>query len=410
MANMAVVPRTPEPRRCRSESPVFAATPEALAVKGVSPGPKLDPLDRAAHPIPDAPSEPVVERLTSLRNSLLDKSDDQMLEDSSLRLVFNYDAVYGVLGSTVSSMDSAVYALFSMMFKGFGTKDQFGAQDAYRFYEKFPVDACSTVLGTERCKTIAQKLRVDPHYVRFGGVLTFKMLLPRAWNMLFASGQRQSAKESVMMLGGTNMKKSTLLKFWRKLLRNSQNDLVSPGINEELARLGFKRRKKRESEKSEKEDDEGQDEEQPQFVEEEQLFWYFYNPRMTYEGLIDLGNLVYTDGPRLHLAIDELSLCVSGVSGKKMPGCLSIDEYILICDDEAECSKGAVTATRRLIDPFFTSLVGVQMEVLPDILGSNSGRNVLSRYTVVGTEEHRALEELTEDVPRSVCGDVAFRF
>ena len=93
-----------------------------------------------------------------------------------------------------------------------------------------------------------------------------------------------------------------------------------------------------------------------------------------------------------------------------MPGCLSIDEYILICDDEAECSKGAVTATRRLIDPFFTSLVGVQMEVLPDILGSNSGRNVLSRYTVVGTEEHRALEELTEDVPRSVCGDVAFRF
>ena len=41
------------------------------------------------------------------------------------------------------------------------------------------------------------------------------------------------------------------------------------------------------------------------------LPWYMFNSRFTFEGLIDIANKSVVGGPRAHLAIDELSICVS---------------------------------------------------------------------------------------------------
>ena len=291
---MAVVPRSPSASRRTQRhagSPEFAATPENLVCKAVSPGPKTDPLDRVANPAPIRQAESIVATRGELRAFLAHKSDAEVLDDECLRRIFNYDMVYAVLGSTKQTMENAVYSLFSLLFKNFGQPSQFGPRQAYRYYDKFPVESCTTVLSSARYNTISDKLRVDPHFLRFACVLTMKMLLPRDWCMEFDSGLRQGAKESVMMLGGTNMKKSTILKMLRRVLRNSQDNTTSPGVDEELTRLGFKRRvsAKRNGHQNPNEEGHGdsQNADDPGFVEEDQLFWYFFNPRMTYEGLID---------------------------------------------------------------------------------------------------------------------------
>ena len=81
-----------------------------------------------------------------------------------------------------------------------------------------------------------------------------------------------------------------------------------------------------------------------------------------------------TDVSRLHIAIDELSLCVP-VPGRPLKGCLSLDELIVFVDEDAEVSKGAASNQRKLQDACITAELGVQPEMLPDIVGSNSGRN-----------------------------------
>lgn len=396
---VVAAPPTPEPRV--SEGSDGEATPDALKQKSVSPGPKDDPLRRDRNPAPQPEPDPVVRLGQHLRSQLQNVSDDQVFEDNILRQVFDYDAVYGILGSTAETMEAAVYAIFSRMFKNWSQEGAFRVEDAYRFYDKFPVSACATLLSAARYKTIAQKLCVDPHFVRFPRVQSMKMLLPHKWRVMFESTLTQGPLENVMMLGGTNMKKSTILKLWRSILRNPADHETIPGVDAFVKELGMKRMvkvKKGDSRRSAEDEDEAGVEEEADFVEDEGVFWYFFNPRMTYEGLIDIGNAVYTDGPRVHLAMDELTLCVSGVGRKGAQGCLSMDEFILFCDDEAECSKGAVITTRRLKNPFFTSCVGVQHEVLPEILGSNPGRNVLARYTIVATQEYKGLEEMSEEV------------
>ena len=51
--------------------------------------------------------------------------------------------------------------------------------------------------------------------------------------------------------------------------------------------------------------------------------WYRFNERLTFEGLIDIADEVGHDGPRVHLALDELSLLVSG-------GCKSEAAWVLV--------------------------------------------------------------------------------
>ena len=48
------------------------------------------------------------------------------------------------------------------------------------------------------------------------------------------------------------------------------------------------------------------------------------------------------------------------------------------------------------MDPYISAALGVQFDVLPELLGGNAARNVLGRFTVVSTQEFKALEELDE--------------
>ena len=53
---------------------------------------------------------------------------------------------------------------------------------------------------------------------------------------------------------------------------------------------------------------------------------------------------------------------------------LSLDEYIVFLDEDAEIQKGAAGKRRVLRDPFVTSIAGVQPDVIPHVFGSGSRR------------------------------------
>ena len=53
---------------------------------------------------------------------------------------------------------------------------------------------------------------------------------------------------------------------------------------------------------------------------------------------------------------------------------MSLDEYIMFLDEDAEIQKGAAVKRRILRDPFVTSVAGVQADVIPHVFGSVSRR------------------------------------
>jgi hypothetical protein len=212
--------------------------------------------------------------------------------------------------------------------------------------------------------------------------------------------QRITAKENCMMIGGTGLKKSTILKTLKALVRNDASCVDAPGVFEELCGIGMNTVwvPKSDDELLEGGVEQGEEETRLKLQACQLVPWYRFNERLTFEGLIDIANEVGHDGPRVHLAMDELSLLVSGVSNRKSHGCLSLDELILFLDEGSEVAKGASAKRRRLMDCHATACLGVQAGVLPEVLGSNSDRNVLGRFTTISTEEYRALDAVGEEV------------
>ena len=95
-------------------------TPECLKRKEVSPGVKDDPLHRTERPAPVPVPEPVVGIEAELRGHLSAGDTYDSMSDRLLRVMFDYDAVYGVLGSDWESVDAAVFAIFEKLFRHFG--------------------------------------------------------------------------------------------------------------------------------------------------------------------------------------------------------------------------------------------------------------------------------------------------
>lgn len=77
-----------------------------------------------------------------------------------------------------------------------------------------------------RYSVIGQKLKVDPHYIRFPRVASLKMLLPKSSRMTFANGISMAFQENIMMLGGASLKKSTILRMLRRILQEELRPLL----------------------------------------------------------------------------------------------------------------------------------------------------------------------------------------
>ena len=366
----------------------FAATPPELQRKAVSPGDKTRPygsadLTRACRTDPTAA---VSIKLCDDLNQMLDRSWTGLLEnDAALRCVFDYSAVYGTLGSTPRSMDAAVFALFSKLFAGYQAKDGFAHAQAYKLYTKFPILSVTTRVSAAIYQHIGDISRVDPHFVRIPKTALQKSLCGKHW-VIKNGNIKKSMRENVMMIAGGGLKKSFILKTLMKVaFRNRETDPDLAGNLDLLVQSGLTRRKV----PPPKTDGE---EVAPQecFKAEPEVFWALFNPRNTFEGLIDLANEVY-GGPCAVIVYDELSLCVDGC-GLKIPGVISIDEYIMFQDEGSELSKGAAAKRRLLKDAFIVGINGLQSECLPDVLGRGSMRNVEARYTFVSTDERRGTE------------------
>lgn len=168
-------------------------TPEHLRKKVISPRVKSSPFDSPELPLEtDGRMDAVLQRLRHIT-----------MQEVDLPRLFDFGEIYGVLGTSADSVASAVYSLFAELFKGHGTQSQFVAANAYRYYSKFPIESATTCLSSARYRVISDKLKVDPHFVRF----------PR---VTFKGGVAASLQENVFMLAGSSNKKSTILKLWRK--------------------------------------------------------------------------------------------------------------------------------------------------------------------------------------------------
>ena len=150
-------------------------------------------------------------------DEVLKKLKHITVQERDLPRLFDFGEIYGVLGTTADSVASAVYSLFAELFKGYGTQSQFAAASAYRYYSKFPIESATTCLSSARYRVISDKLKVDPHFVRFPRIATMKTLMPKASRVTFKGGVAASLQENVFMLAGSSNKKSTILKLWRKL-------------------------------------------------------------------------------------------------------------------------------------------------------------------------------------------------
>ena len=240
--------------------------------KAVSPGDKSNPFRkvpvRPVQVVPD-PVGPMEQYSHQQLDSIGLNHDwsDLLRRDDALRVLFDYDAVYGTLGSTTESMEAAVYELFSMMFQNWGRERRFTYQDAYRCYKFFPVEACTTTLSSCRHTHLARVLRVDPHFIRFPKVAMQKSWMPRSWLMEVGTFE-VSSKENVLMVGGSALRKSTILKMLRAIVRNKSTNEDQPGIDEVLTQLGFKERGQKDC------DDDSE------IVSSEELFWHLFNPRI----------------------------------------------------------------------------------------------------------------------------------
>lgn len=70
------------------------------------------------------------------------------------------------------------------------------------------------------------------------------------------------------------------------------------------------------------------------------------------------------------MSIDELTLCVP-MSGRG--GGVTLDEMILFLDPDSERGKTAAVKNRKLVDAHITASVGVQWDVLPNLLSGPGG-------------------------------------
>ena len=208
--------------------------------KAVSPGDKSDPFRKVPVPpvevVPD-PVAPMEQHLLRELAKLQLSPDwsDLLWRDDALRVLFDYEAVYGTLGSTAESMETAVFELFSILFQNWGRESRFTYEDAYRYYKFFPVEACTTTLSSCRHTHLARLLRVDPHFIRFPKVAMQKSWMPRHWLMEVGTFE-VSSKENVLMVGGSALRKSTILKMLRAIVRNESTNEDQPGIDEVLTR------------------------------------------------------------------------------------------------------------------------------------------------------------------------------
>jgi hypothetical protein len=201
-----------------------------------------------------------------------------------------------------------------------------------------------------------------------------KVLFPKAWTI--HNGNRcRSFNECGLLVASGRQKKSFLIKFGKSMVCNSASD-AKPGILERLHELGLD-----EASVISEEPESGADR---LAVGHGELFWMMFNARMTHEGLLDLANRAAVDGLRCCLVYDELSFCVSG-AGMRIPGCITLDELIVSVDDNDEVTKGAASKIRRLRGAKISCLAGVQLDCLPEVFGGSVGRNIISRFTVIGT-------------------------
>ena len=218
-------------------------------------------------------------------------------------------------------MDAAVFTLFSNLIKNWQDSRRFSYLQAYKMYEKFPVGSVTTRVSAKAYEHFGDIARVDPHFARVLKVASQKTHLLRGF-LLTHGKMKKTMRENVLMIVGGGLKKSFLLKRFKKIITNSMDDPDSLGILEILKLVGLCRKVPR------KEDICPEDEEDsPVYVEADNLFWMQFNSRNTFEGLMDIAASSYTDGPKVSIICDELSLCVNGC-GLKLPGCILLDEYI----------------------------------------------------------------------------------
>lgn len=287
-------------------------------------------------PAPDSrtpPRRPTLE--AELRHELSalcgeDVSWAHLLErEDCLRVLFNYQSVYQPLGSTVENLEEGLYTLFKKLFNDWGTPEQFNADQAYAHYAKFPIDACATRLSSESYSLLARVFRVDEHFVRAPLAAHRKFYLPKDFRM--KNGTRTlSGRESTFMVGGTGLKKSSVLKILKRMVREGGGK----GLKDVFSRLHFNlvegaAKKSRQSEAHEEECEGAVNTEKSARLE-----WLRWNERQTWEGLIDIASAIHWDGPRCFLCADELSLVIGSVASKKSGGCMSFDDLICFLDEE----------------------------------------------------------------------------
>ena len=259
-----------------------------------------------------------------------DPSWAKLLErEECLKVLCSFQAVYQPLGSTVESLEESLYTLFKKLFQDFGTPEGFTASQAYAHYSKFPIDACTTRLSSESYSLLAQVFRVDEHYVRAPLAAHRKFFLPKDFRM--KNGTRcLSGRESTFMLGGTGLKKSSIMKIIRRMVREGGNK----GLKNVYDRLHFNLVEG--AAKKARSHEDVDDELQGVSIAEKssRLEWLRWNERETWEGLIDIASCIQWDGPRCFLCADELSLVIGSVAGKKSGGCMSFDDLICFLDEE----------------------------------------------------------------------------
>ena len=113
-----------------------ALTPEALKKKCVSPGDKTSPFGFCGPDLGSRVEDPIGPAATSIVDGLhaacADRTwSDVHCNDAALRVLYDYDAVYGTLGCTSESVSSAVYEVFQRLFSDWGQEGAFTFEDAY---------------------------------------------------------------------------------------------------------------------------------------------------------------------------------------------------------------------------------------------------------------------------------------
>jgi len=257
-------------------------TPDGLQRKDVSPGDKTCPYGAPAAQGPQAArriADPVVEVRADVKrhlDQLLDADWSGVLQnDAALRVLFDYDAIYGILGSSPQSMESAVYSLFVQLFKDYRSSKRFSFPQAYKMYQKFPVEAITTRVSATAYRHLGDLLRVDPNFVRFPKIGFQKSLMPADF-VVRQGSHRKSMRENILMVAGGGLKKSYIIKMLRGLLRNMAQHDNLPGIFETLQRHGFCRKKNhRYSERARPRDGELVGDEEPPFFEQEDVWVVF---------------------------------------------------------------------------------------------------------------------------------------